>query len=446
MRRADLHAYQNRAVDFVLDRGKAALWLGLGLGKTAIALTAIADWLCALVAIKVLVVAPLRVAHSVWAQEAARWEHLRHLRFSKVLGTAAQRKAALAKDADVYLINRENIPWLVLQLGAKWPFDTVILDEASSFKGFRTRRFRALKAVSSRIERLVELTGTPASQGLTDLWSQVYLLDGGKALGRTMTAYRDRWFVSDYMGWEWTPRDGAEAEIHEALRPLALSLSSEDYLSLPERVDVRVDLDLGPDLRKTYEDFRRKSVLDLGDAEIEAASAGVLAGKLLQFADGAVYTGVGREWRHVHDLKLDALEELLDDYSGENMIVAYRYVSDLERLRRRFPKAVVLKDQASIDAWNSGEVGMLLAHPASAGHGLNLQSGGAVLVWFGLTWSREEYTQMIGRLHRQGQTLPVRVVHLVTTGTFDERVLEVLEAKGNVQAALLAAVQTELAA
>jgi len=443
MTRADLHAYQRRAVAFVLDKGRCALWLGLGLGKTIVALTAIADWLHACIAGKVLVIAPLRVAHSVWAQEAARWEHTQGLRISKVLGSAAQRTAALRADADVYLINRENIPWLVLHLGSRWPFDTVVVDESSSFKSHRAKRFRALRAVLPKVERIVELTGTPTSNGLIDLWSQIYLLDGGTALGKNITAFRDRWFLKDYMGWDYTLRDGADAEIHAKLEPLVLSMASEDYISVPERIDVRVDVDLGPELMKRYREFLRSAVLELPENVIEGLSAGVLANKALQFASGAIYTGYGDAWAHIHYAKLDALAEVVEDNPTENIIVAYRYRSDLARLRVQFPDAVLLEGQASIDAWNRGEIRMLLAHPASAGHGLNLQDGGAVLVWYGLDWSLELYNQMIGRLHRQGQRQPVRVVHLIATGTFDERVLALLGEKGDTQSALLAAVKAE---
>ena len=444
--RSDLHAYQVAAVEFVLDLDRVSLWLDLGLGKTIVSLTAIVDWLDSCAAARVLVIAPLRVARNVWAQEAASWAHTDHLTVALALGTAAERRAAIDGGAEVTVINRENVAWLVKDLKARrkpWPFDTVIVDESSSFKNRSSARWRALKSALPYIDRIVLLTGTPAGNGLIDLWAQQYLVDGGAALGRTLTAYRSRYFEPDYMGWAWTERPGAEDDIHERLRPTTRSLAAADYLDMPERFDVRIPVYMDGSLDQMYSDFKRKAVIDLETATVEAVSAGVLAGKLLQFAQGALYTE-GTEYEVIHDLKLDVLAELVEDNPAENLLIAYRYQSDLARLMARFPEAETLNAPDAIARWNAGDIRMLLAHPASAGHGINLQHGGSTLVWFGLEWSLELYQQMIGRLHRQGQTRPVRVIHIVVAGTFDDRVLSVIEDKNATQATLLAAVKEEL--
>ncbi len=446
MNRSDLHTYQRRAVDFIVDTGRCSAWLDLGLGKTITTLTALVDWFDAAIARRALVVAPLRVAQTVWAEEAASWEHTRGLTVAKALGTARARLAAVDAGADVTVINRENLPWLVRTLKEArrpWPFDTVIIDEASSFKNRTTVRWRALKAALPKIDRIVLLTATPASNGLLDLWAQQYLVDGGAALGKTLTGYRNRYFVSDYMGWSWEPREGAADRIHERLAPTVLSMAAEDWLEVPELVDLVVELEMPAKLRKAYDRFRKDAVLELDGELVEATSAGVLANKLLQFTAGATYLEDGG-WAHIHDLKLDALADLVDENQGEPVMVAYRYRSDLERLQARFPEAVDVRRPDAIDAWNRGELPMLLAHPASAGHGLNLQAGGSILVWFGLDWSLELYQQTIGRLHRQGQARPVRNVRLIIKDTFDRRVLDVLASKGDTLDALLSAVREEL--
>jgi len=443
--RSDLHPYQERGLKFVLEKARCGLFLDLGLGKTIISLTALSDWLDSFTARKALVIAPLRVAQSVWAQEAAKWEHTKHLKVSKILGTENDRLAALRCDADIYVINRENIPWLVKILGRRWPFETVVVDESSSFKGHQTKRFRALRCVLPKIDRIVLLTGTPAGNSLMDLWSQIFLIDRGEALGRTITSYRKTYFESDFMGWKWMIRPGASGEIYKSLDPILMSMKAGDYLSVPERIDITIEMDLGPALMRRYDDFRRQSVLNLPNGAVEATSAGILAGKLLQFCSGAIYNGTeDRSWTLIHDAKLDALEELVEDNGGENLMVAYRYRSDLNRLRERFPDAVMLDDQESIDRWNRGEIRMLLVHPAKAAHGLNLQAGGSILIWFGLEWSLELYQQLIGRINRQGQTKPVKVIHLVAKGTFDERVMEVLKQKDQTQTALLSALKKEI--
>jgi hypothetical protein len=432
--RADLHEYQRRAVQHILDHPACALWLDLGLGKTISTLTAIADLIDSCVVERVLVIAPLRVARTVWAQEMRAWAHTRHLRASLVLGSSEARSKALRAPADIYVINRENIPWLVERYGTRWPYDCVVIDEASSFKSSKALRWRALRKVRKYIDRIIQLTATPASNGLEDLWAQVYLLDGGERLGRTKTGYLQRWFDPDYWGKKYTPRPGADEAIRQQLTDIVLSMQASDYLNMPERVDVRIPVTLPPPAQAQYEELKRTLLLTLADDVVNAANAAVLGGKLMQLCNGAVYAE--SDTTILHDAKLDALADLRED-STEPMLVAYTYRHDLARLRERFPDAVAITDPGAIDRWNRGEIGMLLAHPASAGHGLNLQHGGSLLVWFGLTWSLELYQQFNGRLHRQGQTRPVRVVHLVADGCIDERVLDALSAKQDVQQSLV---------
>jgi len=432
----DLHDYQRRAVEFALDTPYCALWLSLGLGKTVSTLTALAELIDGMEVHKALIIAPLRVANSVWAQEAAQWEHTRHLRVAVCTGSETRRRAGLAAAADLYVINRENVPWLVKHYGRKWPFDCVVIDEASSFKNSKSQRFRALKRVRPQINRMIQLTGTMAPNGLVDLWAQAYLLDQGQRLCRTKTAFLQKWFDADFMGYNYTPRPGADKEIHAQLEDLALTMLADDYLDMPKRVDVAVPVALPAKVQREYVSLEREFLVELENADIAALSAATLANKLLQFCNGAIYDEEGQA-HELHSAKLDALAEIVDDNAGENILVAYNYKTDLARLRKRFPQAVVLgKDQQTIDDWNAGKIPMLLAHPASAGHGLNLQRGGSMIVWFGLNWSLELYQQFNGRLHRQGQTKPVRIVHLVAAGCIDERVMKVIEGKDHTQAAL----------
>lgn len=440
--RDDLHAYQRKAIDFVLRERRCMLALDMGLGKTASTLTAISDMLDGFTANKVLVVAPLRVANSVWAQEAALWRHLKHLRVSVCTGSDKARRAALSLDADVYVINRENIPWLVENYGAGWKFDVVVIDESSSFKSADSKRFKALRKMLPHIESIVLLTGTPSPNGLLDLWAQMYLVDFGQRLGRTLTGYKQRFFEADYWGRKFELRPGSADKIHELLSDKVVHMSAEDYLDMPARIDLTVGVDLPPSVMEDYLDFERTMLAEIEGEEIEATTAAVLANKLLQYANGALYTdGVG-SWAEAHKVKLDALAEMVDDNAGETILVAYNYKSDLERLCARFPQARVLdKKQDTIDAWNRGEIPMLLAHPASAGHGLNLQKGGALCVWFGLNWSLEYYQQFNARLHRQGQSRPVRIAHIVSNNTIDQRVLGVLRDKDATQKSLLDALK-----
>jgi SNF2 family DNA or RNA helicase len=440
------HAYQRHAIEFILSRPAAALMLDMGMGKTVITLTAVAELLHDWFEVsRVLVIAPKRVAEDTWTREAAKWDHLRHLRVERVLGTERQRLAALARPADVYVINRENVPWLVKHFGRRWPFDMVVIDELSSFKSPTAHRFRALRWVRPFVKRIVGLTGTPAPNGLIDLWAQIYLLDQGERLGKTVTGYRTRYFeparyVAGGRPVSWSPLPGAEEAIYERLSDICLSMRAEDWLELPERIDNIIPVRLPAPAIEAYRRMERNYLLEYPDACVVASSAAALTGKLLQLANGAVYDeahGV----RELHEAKLDALEDVIEATNGKPLLVYYAYRHDLDRIRRRFPQARELRGPEDIEDWNVGRVPLLLAHPASAGHGLNLQAGGSTIVWFGLTWSLELYQQANARLHRQGQTERVIVHHLVAEGTMDEAVMRALQEKRTGQDALLEAVK-----
>lgn len=442
------HNYQTVATRFVEDHPQAAILLGMGLGKTVITLTAIWNLLLdSFHARRVLIVAPLRVARDTWPAEAAKWDHLAGLTIAVAVGPKAQRVDALAAEAMVTVINRENVPWLVRHLGNTWPFDMVVIDELSSFKNHRAQRFKALATARPRITRIVGLTGTPASNGLMDLWAQFRLLDEGQRLGRFITHYRNRWFIPDKRNgmqvFTYKPAPGAEDEIYEAISDITLSMRTTDYLRLPELTVTTKLVDLEPEERKAYERLRDEMVLDLDGQIVDAANAAALSGKLLQLASGAIYDETG-EIVEIHNRKLDVLEDLTEAANGQSLLVAYWFKHDAARIRRRFPKARELKTSSDIASWNAGEVSLALIHPASAGHGLNLQAGGHLLVWFSLTWSLELYQQTNARLYRQGQHVPVTITHLVAENTLDEAVLKALEAKNVTQAALIDAVTTEL--
>lgn len=439
--RADLHGYQETAVEFAKANKKAALILDMGLGKTAVTLTALQDLVRDFEAFKVLIVAPLRVARSTWPAEVEAWDHIA-LDYSLLLGSAKEREAAARSAAPLHIINVDNLVWLIDYWGDKWPYDTLVLDESSLFKSHQTRRFKKLKTRLARLNRVLLLTGTPAPNSLLDLWPQMYLLDQGKRLLRTFSAYRNHYFTSDYMGYNWTIRPGSHIEIHDKVADLCLRLDARDYLTLPERVDNRVHVELPVGKRANYQRLERDFLIRITeDDTITAANAGVLVGKLLQFANGAMYLENG-DWAKIHDAKLDALAEIVETSAGHPILVAYNYRSDLARLKQRFKFATELdKDPRTIDRWNRGETRMLLAHPQSAGHGLNLQAGGSIIVWFGLTWSLEQYQQFNARLHRQGQTQTVVVHHIVARGTVDETVLEVLANKDAGQGGLLNALR-----
>jgi SNF2 family DNA or RNA helicase len=419
------------------------LLLDMGLGKTASALSAATDLIDGCVVKRVLVIAPLRVANSVWQQECEKWEHLSHLKVSVCTGDARKRISALQRTADVYTINRENVPWLIKHCAHAWPFDAVVVDESSSFKSSSTQRWRALKKILPETQYMILLTGTPSPNSLLDLWSQMYLVDFGARLGRTMSAYKQRFFEQDYMGYKWTIKEGAAEQIHDLVADVCISMSADDYLELPQRIDLIERVVLPESIKAQYDSFEKHLLATLSSGEqVEALNAAVLANKLLQWCNGATYTDAVGNWTQIHSAKLEALKELAEN-NDEPMLVAYNYRTDLMRIVALFPHAVTLdKNPETVNRWNRGEIKMLLAHPASAGHGLNLQDGGALCVWFGLNWSLELYQQFNARLHRQGQTKPVRIVHIVAEGCIDERVLQVLSNKDAGQRDLLRALKT----
>lgn len=439
---SDLHEYQNKAIAFIKNKKRCMLLLDMGLGKTASALSAATDLIDGCVVKRVLVIAPLRVANSVWQQECEKWEHLSHLKVSVCTGEARKRISALQRTADVYTINRENVPWLIKHCAHAWPFDAVVVDESSSFKSSSTQRWRALKKILPETQYMILLTGTPSPNSLLDLWSQMYLVDFGVRLGRTMSAYKQRFFEQDYMGYKWTIKEGAAEQIHDLVADVCISMSAEDYLELPQRIDLIERVVLPESIRAQYDSFEKQLLATLPSGEeVEALNAAVLANKLLQWCNGATYTDAVGNWTQIHSAKLEALKELAEN-NDEPMLVAYNYRTDFMRIVAMFPHAVTLdKNPETVNRWNRGEIKMLLAHPASAGHGLNLQDGGALCVWFGLNWSLELYQQFNARLHRQGQTKPVRIVHIVAKGCIDERVLQVLSNKDASQRDLLRALK-----
>ncbi len=434
--RGDLHGYQHHAVDFIRTRGDCALFLDMGLGKTISTLTAVSDFLDDFAVSRVLIVAPLRVANTVWAQEALKWTHTKHLDIAVCTGSAENRKAIISSDPDVMVINRENIAWLVTI--EPWKWDMIVIDESSSFKSAESKRFKALKKVVKHIKKTVLLTGTPAPNGQMDLWSQMYLIDQGARLCRTITNFRNLYFQpSGYMGYKYELRDGSEDKINDKIKDVCLSMSADDYLELPDRMDIIERVQMPDEVMRDYKDFERQFFMELQEGTIEAVSAAVMAGKLLQMSNGAVYDGGGKA-HVIHDAKIDALKEMVEDNPTENLLVAYNYKHDLWRLLKAFPDAVQLdKKGEALDRWNRGEIKMLLAHPASAGHGLNAQHGGSVVVWFGLNWSLELYQQFNARLHRQGQEKPVKVFHIICEDTIDWTVKAAIDAKAKTQSDLL---------
>lgn len=442
------YPYQEAAIRWVLDRPASGLFLGMGMGKTVVTLTAINELLFdRLEAARVLVIAPLRVARDTWAREAAKWDHLQHLRVSVVLGDARERLAALERPAEVYVINRENVPWLCETL-FDWPFDMVVIDELSSFKSVQAKRFKALRKVRGRIRRIVGLTGTPAPNGLIDLWPQIYLLDRGERLGKTVGAYRARYFTPDHANghivYSYRLLPGADEAIQARIADVCMSLRKEDYLSLPGQLYETVEITPPPALLKQYKQFECDRIMEAmdGDGEIVALNAAALTGKLLQFANGAIYDDNGNS-HLIHNLKLDALEDLIEAANGEPVLVFYAFKHDRDRIMRRVSCRELVTSE-DIDAWNRKEIPVAIAHPASVGHGLNLQEGGHIIIWFGLTWSLELYQQANERLNRPGQTHVCRIYHLVLKGTHDERVLAALERKDTSQRALIDALRGTL--
>lgn len=392
---------------------------------------------------RVLVIAPLRVAEDTWSRESQKWDHLKHLRISKVLGSASNRRKALAKDADIYVINRENVVWLtdeLSQVGDGWGFDMVVIDELSSFKSHAAKRFKALRKYVTRSSRVVGLTGTPAPNGLIDLWSQIYLLDGGERLGTTISGFRSRYFIpnqrNQHMIYNYKPREEAEQAINAKISDICISMRAEDWLDMPERIDNVQRVKLSDDEMDRYNQFERDCYLDFLDGEVTAASAAALSNKLLQYSNGAMYLADGG-YVETSNAKLDVLDEIIELSNGKPILCFYSYKHDLDRIQKRFKFAKKLGGSEDIEKWNNGEIPLLLAHPAGAGHGLNLQAGGNIIVWFGLTWSLELYQQANARLYRQGQENAVIIHHLITEGTADESVLASLQGKKDVQDELL---------
>lgn len=427
-------------------------WIWASVDKTVITLTAINELRYNRWAVqRVLIVAPKKVAEGTWSNEANKWDHLRHLRVSLVCGSQQKRLRALATPADVYVINRDNVAWLVDYFKNAWPFDMVVLDESSSFKNSQSKRFKALRAVRNRINRLVELTGTPSSNGLMDLWAQIYLLDGGARLGKTIGQYRERFFDPDKRNrvqvFSWAPKDGSMEYIQQAIGDICISMKSEDYLQLPDRVYDEVPVVLDAPAAKAYKRLEREMLLELDEGTVTATSAGVLTGKLLQLCNGAVYDG-DRRAIDIHKCKIEAFLEVLEQLHGQHALVFYNFQHDRDRLLAALePLDLRVRTyqgpQDELD-WNEGRVDILLAHPASCAYGLNLQNGGHHIIWFGLTWSLEQYDQANKRLHRQGQKQPVTVHLLVVQGGMDADVVAALQRKGDTQEALMDALKARI--
>ncbi len=438
------HDYQQYAIDFIENHETAAVLLDMGLGKTAITLTALNDLLFDSFEIsRALVIAPLRVARYTWPQEIAKWEHLKDIRYSVAVGTEKERLAALATPANLYIINRENVAWLVEK--TDFTYDTIVIDELSSFKNWNSKRFKSLMKVRPLAKRAIGLTGTPSGNGLMDLFAEFKVLDMGKRLGRYITRYREAYFMPDKRNgqvvFSYIPQPGAEEQIYEKISDITISMKAADHLPMPKLIESEYTVQMDKAEREIYDEMCEQMTIQ--GEEVTAANAGVLSGKLCQMANGAVYTDGGGVLR-IHDRKLDALEDIIESMNGKPLLVAYWFKHDAERIEKRFP-AVRLDSDDTISRWNKGEIPVALIHPASAGHGLNLQSGGSTLVWFGITWSLELYQQTVARLYRQGQTAKTVVVqHIVTQGTIDRRILAALKQKDKTQAALIEAVKAEV--
>ena len=447
------HNYQRYVKDKMIELPYMGAWLDMGLGKTVITLTALHELKYYRFCIrKALVIAPKKVAENTWSAEAAKWRHLQELKVSVVLGTAKQRIKALDVNADVYIINRENTQWIVKHYGNAWPFDVVVLDESSSFKNHQAKRFRALKAVRSKIGRLIELTGTPSPKGLMDLWAQVYLMDGGQRLGRTISVYREMYFMPDKRNrttiFSYAPKDGAADAIYKQIMDICISMKSEDYLTLPEMIVDDIPVMLDPKAQKAYTELEKNMLLTVDDEQlVTAATAATLTGKLLQLCNGAVYDE-DQKVLEVHDCKIEAFMETVEQLNGQHALVYYYFRHDRERLISALNKTDlrvrVYQGAQDEKDWNAGEIDVLLAQPASCGYGLNLQDGGHHVIWFGLTWSLEEYQQAHKRLHRQGQQYPVIIHRLIVQGGTDEDVIKSLEMKDGAQEALLAALKARM--
>ncbi|CQR75092.1 DNA helicase, phage-associated [Sporomusa ovata] len=426
------------------------LAIDMGLGKSVITLTAVTKLLQHNDVTKVLVVAPLRVAKFTWEEEIRKWDHTAYLKLAKILGSEKQRTTALNTSAHIYVINRENLEWLVRYYGSKWPFDMVILDESSSFKDHTSKRFRAMRRVRPLIKRIVELTGTPAPNSLLDLWAQVYLLDSGERLGRTLSIYREKYFEpatwdrnNPHIVYKWRLKPGAKEVIYAKIEDVCVSMKAKDWLLMPEQVCNVIKVPLPESARKLYKQLEKDLLISYADGNVVANTAAVLSNKLIQMASGALYDE-SKNVRNLHDAKLNTLEDVIESANKNPVLVFYWFKHDLDRLRKRFPKARSLDTTEDIEQWNKGEIDLLLVHPASAGHGLNLQAGGHIIVWFSLTWSLELYEQANARLYRQGQKKSVIVHHLVAEGTIDEIVMKALNQKSLGQDALMEAVKARI--
>lgn len=445
--------YQDFATNHIIENPYAGLLLDMGLGKTVSTLTAVNRLMYEDLEIdKTLVIAPKRVAEETWPEEVLKWDHLKHLRVSVVLGTESQRISALKVKADIYVINRENVAWLIGYYQSAFPFDMVVIDELSSFKSAKAIRFKALRRIRPMVKRVVGLTGTPAPNGLIDLWPQIYLLDMGERLGKTLTRYREAYFTpgrrNGHVVYNYNLNEGGEKAIYERISDICISMKAKDYLQLPERINRTVSIHLPPAVKSRYDDFEREQILALDNEdldEISAVNAAALSGKLLQFANGAIYDS-NKDWHEIHRAKLEALDEIVEAANGQPVLVFYSFKHDLTRIQKhlRKYKPVKLDTKEDIRNWNAGKTQLLLAHPASAGHGLNLQAGGNIIVWFGLTWSLELYQQANARLDRQGQTKPVIVHHLTVAGTMDEDVIKSTDRKAAGQDALMDAVKVRI--
>ena len=447
------HDYQTYATRFIEEHPVSALILGMGLGKSVITLTAIEHLMHDSFDVReVLVIAPLRVAASTWPDEIRKWDHLSSLTFSVAVGTRAERIAALKRNADITIINRENIQWLVEESGVPFDYDMVVIDELSSFKNHRTKRFRSLMKARSKVKRIVGLTGTPAPNGLMDLWAEFRLLDGGKRLGRFIGQYRERWFLPDKRNqmviFSYKPKEGAEDEIYSAISDITVSMKAMERIRMPELIETEMKVSMSKDERKAYDLMKKDLILSLPDGAVTASNAASLSGKLMQLSSGAVYTD-DECFTEIHRRKLDALEDAIESMNGKPLLIAYWFRHERTRISGLLTGLGIawkeISDEASIREWNEGELQAAIIHPASAGHGLNLQSGGSTLLWFTVPWSLELYQQTVARLWRQGQESETTVViHLITEGTIDERVLTALRKKDQTQEALLEAVKADL--
>lgn len=441
------HDYQRYATDFIINNPISAVLLEMGLGKSVISLSAINELMLDYFDVsRTLVIAPLRVAISTWPDEIKKWDHLKYLSYSVVTGSEKERLDALKKPAHIYVINRENVDWLITKSGFKWSFDMVVIDELSSFKSYQAKRFKSLLKARPKVKRIVGLTGTPSSNGLMDLWAEFRLLDMGERLGRYITHYRQNFFIPDkrnqQMIFSYKPKDGAEKEIYQLISDITISMKSKDFLKMPECIMNEVVVSLSEKEQKLYDSLKKDMVLSVGDDEIDAINAAALSSKLLQMASGAVYND-DKESIHIHDRKLDALEDLIEGANGKPVLVAYWFKHDLERIKERFDVREI-KTSKDITDWNNGKISAAVIHPASAGHGLNLQLGGSTLIWFSLTWSLELYQQTNARLYRQGQKDTVVIHHIVSKGTIDEDVMKALNAKEKIQDALIDSVKARL--